>query len=77
MSSLKLVHPTRGEELTGPSGESTAISQRSARSARLQSMVDKLYRLEHSDSNSLHVFDQLIDDLLAEASGEKKPEGGQ
>ena len=38
-------------------------------------MVDKLYRLEHSDSNSLHVFDELIDDLLAEARGEEKPEG--
>lgn len=38
-------------------------------------MIDKLYRLEHSDSNSLHVFDQLIDDLLAEARGEEEPEG--
>jgi len=38
-------------------------------------MVDKLYRLDHSDSNSLHVFDQLIDDLLAEARGDEKPEG--
>ena len=75
MSSLKLVHPTRGEELTGPSEDSTAVSHRSSRSARLQSMVDKLYRLEHSDLNSLHVFDQLIDDLLAEARGEEKPEG--
>ena len=80
VSSLRLVHsnndPT-GEELTGPSGESTAVSQRSLRSTRLQSMVDKLYRLEHSDSNSLHVFDQLIDDLLAEARGAEKPEGGE
>ena len=78
MSSLRLVHsnndPTRGEEPTGLSGDSTAVSERSSRSARLQSMVVKLYRLEHSDSNSLHVFDQLIDDLLAEARGEAKPE---
>lgn len=40
-------------------------------------MLDKLYRLEQSDSNSLHVFDELIDDLLAEARGEAKPVGGQ
>jgi hypothetical protein len=38
-------------------------------------MVDKLYRLDHGDSNSLHVFDQLVDDLLAEARGDEKPEG--
>ena len=41
-------------------------------------MVDKLYTLEQSDSNSLDVFDQLIDDLLAEARGGEKPvSGGQ
>jgi hypothetical protein len=39
-------------------------------------MVDKLYGLEQSDSNALQVFDQIIDDLLAEARGEKKPVGG-
>lgn len=76
---MRLVHSdnqlTRGEEPTGLSGDSTAVSQRLSRSARLQSMIDKLYRLEHSDSNSLHVFDQLIDDLLAEARGEEEPEG--
>lgn len=81
MSYLRLVHsnndPTRGEEPTGLSEDSTAVSERSSPSARLQSMVDKLYRLEQSDSNSLHVFDELIDDLLAEARGEAKPVGGQ
>jgi hypothetical protein len=80
MSSLRLVHSkndsTRGDEDTGLSGDSTGVSQHSSSSARLQSMIDKLYRLEHSDSNSLDVFDQLVDDLLAEARGEAKPEGG-
>ena len=80
MSSLRLVHskndPNRGEELTGLSGESTALLERSSPSTRLQSMFVKLYRLEHSDSNALEVFDQLIDDLLAEARGEEKPVGG-
>lgn len=41
-------------------------------------MVDKLYTLEQSDSNSLEVFDQIIDDLLAEARGDETPgRGGQ
>jgi hypothetical protein len=72
MSSLRLVHsksdPTRGEGATGVSGGSSS-------STRLQSMVDKLYTLEQSDSSSLEVFDQLIDDLLAEARGDEKPAG--
>lgn len=40
-------------------------------------MVDKLYTLEQSDSSSLEVFDQIIDDLLAEARGDENPVGGQ
>ena len=40
-------------------------------------MVDKLYTLEQSDSSSLEVFDQIIDDLLAEARRDEKPVGGQ
>ena len=76
MSSLRLVHsknrPTRGEP-----GESAAISPRSSSSAaRLEQMVEKLYRLDHYDSTSLEVFDQLVDDLLAEARGDEKPVGG-
>jgi hypothetical protein len=74
MSSLRLVHsksdPNRREDRAG-------VSEGSSSSARLQSMVDKLYTLEQSDSNSLEVFDQLIDDLLAEAGADENPVGGQ
>lgn len=77
MSSLRLVHsknhPTPGEDLTGRAGESFEGSERSS-SVRLQSIVEKVYRLENNDA--LQVFDQLIDDLLAEARGEAKPAGG-
>jgi hypothetical protein len=80
MSSLRLVHskndPTRSDEQTGLPGESCLGAQRSSPSVRLQSIVEKVYRLENDDA--LQVFDQLIDDLLAEARGEAKPvNGGQ
>jgi hypothetical protein len=39
-------------------------------------MVEKVYKLESNDVNALQVFDQLIDDLLAEARGEAEPVGG-
>jgi hypothetical protein len=74
MSSLRLVHskrhPTPDEGATGVSGGSSS-------STRLQSLVDKLYTLEQSDSSSLEVFDQIVDDLLAEARGDENPVGGQ
>jgi hypothetical protein len=77
MSSLRLVHskndPTRGE---GPSGESCEVEERSSSSVRLQSIVEKVYKLENNDVDPFQVFDQLIDDLLAEARGEEKPVGG-
>jgi hypothetical protein len=80
MSSLRLVHskndPTRAEERTGRSGVSLDVAERSSSSVRLQSMVEKVYKLENNDVNALQVFDQLIDDLLAEARGEAKPVGG-
>lgn len=77
MSSLRLVHsknhPTRGAE---PSGESSEIAASSS-SVRLQSMVEKIYKLENNAADALQVFDQLVDDLLAEARGEVKPVGGE
>ena len=77
MSSLRLVHskndPTRGEELTALSEESSESPQRSS-SVRLQSIVEKVYKMESNDA--LQVFDQLIDDLLAEARGDETPVGG-
>ena len=80
MSSLRLVHskndPTRSEERTERTGASCEVAQRSSSSVRLQSMVEKVYKLENNDVNALQVFDQLIDDLLAEARGEAKPVGG-
>jgi hypothetical protein len=76
MSSLRLVHsknhPTRGEPDESADGSPRASSS----AARLQSMVEKLYRLDRCDSNSLEVFDQLVDDLLAEARRDEKPAGG-
>lgn len=78
MSSLRLVHskndPTRGEELTALSEESSESPQRASSSVRLQSIVEKVYKLESNDA--LQVFDQLIDDLLAEARGDENPVGG-
>lgn len=80
MSSLRLVHskdhPTRGEEPQGPSAGSSEIAESSS-SVRLQSMVEKVYKLENNNVDALQVFDQLIDDLLAEARGEAKPVGGE
>jgi hypothetical protein len=77
MSSLRLVHSKnqsiRGEELTGRVGEPLKGAEESS-SVRLQSIVEKVYKLESNDA--LQVFDQLIDDLLAEARGEVKPVGG-
>ena len=40
-------------------------------------MVEKVYKLENNNVDALQVFDQLIDDLLAEARGEAKPVGGE
>jgi len=80
MASLRLVHsknhPTLGEEPQGPSVESSEVAESSS-SVRLQSMVEKIYKLENNDANALQVFDQLVDDLLAEARGEAKPVGEQ
>jgi hypothetical protein len=71
MSSLRLVHSKNHPTCAEP-GESGDVSPRPSSSTRLQSMMEKLYRLEQSDSNSVDVFDQLVDDLLAEARGEEK-----
>jgi hypothetical protein len=71
MSSLRLVH-SKADLTRGERGESADVSARPSSSIRLQSMMEKLYRLDQSDSNSLEVFDQLVDDLLAETRGEEK-----
>jgi hypothetical protein len=80
MSSLRLVHsknhPTPGEEPPGPSTESCEVAESSS-SVRLQSMVEKIYKLESNAADALQVFDQLVDDLLAEARGEAKPVAGE
>ena len=76
MSSLRLVHPkrdpARDEELSAESCETAESSP----SVRLQSMVEKIYKLENNAADAVQVFDQLVDDLLAEARGEPKPVGG-
>jgi|SoiMethySBSTD1v2_1073268.scaffolds.fasta_scaffold98336_2 hypothetical protein len=76
MSSLRLVHPkrdpARGEELSAESCETAESSP----SARLQSMVEKIYKLDNNPADAVQVFDQLVDDLLAEARGDAKPVGG-
>jgi hypothetical protein len=75
MSSLRLVHSKNRP--SGEPGEPADFSSRSSSSAaRLEQMVEKLYRLEQSDSNSVDVFDQLVDDLLAETRRDEKPVGG-
>jgi hypothetical protein len=40
-------------------------------------MVEKIYKLESNAADALQVFDQLVDDLLAEARGEAKPVAGE
>lgn len=76
MSSLRLIHskndPDRGEEPTGPSGEPAEVARRVSSSVRLQSIVEKVYKLESDDVNPIQVLDQLIDDLLAEARDHPK-----
>ena len=76
MSSLRLVHPkrdpARGEELSAESSETAESSS----SVRLQSMVEKIYKLDNNPADAVQVFDQLVDDLLAEARGDAKPVGG-
>jgi hypothetical protein len=77
MSSLRLVHPkreaTRAEARSVLAEEPFDVGETSASSLRLHSMVEKLYKLD-GDTNALDVFDQLVDDLLAEARGEGKPQ---
>jgi hypothetical protein len=73
MSSLRLVHPKR--EPTCAEHRSMLVEERldageTSSPLRLHSMVEKLYKLD-GDANALDVFDQLVDDLLAEARGDK------
>jgi len=39
-------------------------------------MVEKIYKLDNNPADAVQVFDQLVDDLLAEARGDAKPVGG-
>jgi hypothetical protein len=68
MSSLRLVHPKRDascETLTEVAEEPGQVGEKSLSSSRLQSMVEKIYTLD-DDTKTLEVFEQLVDDLLAE-----------
>lgn len=73
MSSLRLAHPKR--EAARAEEGSKLPEEPSASSLRLQSMVERLYQLD-GDTTALDVFDQLVDDLLAEARGEGKTPRG-
>jgi RibD domain-containing protein len=70
MSSLRLVHPKRdascAERLTELAGKPRQAEEMSSSSLRLHSMVEKLYQLD-DDTKTLEVFEQVVDDLLAEA----------
>jgi hypothetical protein len=68
MSSLRLVHSKNWPLPTAEADPQTASS-----SARLEAMVTKLYGLEHHNQNGLQVFEDIIDDLLAEARGSESP----
>ena len=73
MSSLRLVHPKRDhvcvEKLTELAEEPSQVGAQSS-SLRLHSMVEKIYELD-DDTKTLEVFEQLVDDLLAEARGDQ------
>ena len=74
MSSLRLVHskrdPTRTEKVTELAEEPSQVGAQSSSSLRLHSMVEKIYKLD-DDTKTLEVFEQLVDDLLAEARGDQ------
>lgn len=69
MSSLRLIHSKNWSLPTANAATGKSPSE------RLEAMVTKLYGLEHHDPNGLQVFEDIIDDLLAEARGSNAPTG--
>ena len=67
MSSLRLIHSKNWSLPTANAAAGKSPSE------RLEAMVTKLYGLEHHDPSGLQVFEDIIDDLLAETHRPEAP----